>query len=155
MAVHSDSTRIEIFVAAIAFPTHTLLFQPHSSSQMIGNMSVVSFLLFLLFLLFFFSQLFLLIIFISLPRHRHRASITVKFVAKALVKPDDWLKKIIIQPYVLDSDPGTPLFQSISFTFHTPTASFESFFALDIDATRICVKYHTDLDENFKMACMM
>ena len=49
---------------SITFLSHTLLFQPHSSSQTKGNRSVISF---LLSFLFFFSRLFILIIFISLP----------------------------------------------------------------------------------------
>ena len=67
VAVPSDSSGREIFfcsLAPIAFLSHTLLFQPHSSLQTRGNRSVISF---LLSFLFFFSRLFILIIFISLP----------------------------------------------------------------------------------------
>ena len=73
MAVCSDSSGSEIFIcrlAATAFLSHTLLIQPHSSSQTRENRSVI---FFLLSFPFFFSRLLILIIFISLPRHRNRA----------------------------------------------------------------------------------
>ena len=58
-------------LAATTILSHTLLIQPHSSSQTTENRSVI---FFLFSFLFFFSRLFILNIFISLPRHRYRAA---------------------------------------------------------------------------------
>ena len=57
-------------LAATAFLSHSTSISTHSSSQTRANRSVI---LFLLSFPFFFLRLFILIIFISLPRHRYRA----------------------------------------------------------------------------------
>ena len=57
-------------VAATAFLSHHSSISAHSNSQTRDNRSVI---LFLLSFPFFFLRLFILIIFISLPRHRYRA----------------------------------------------------------------------------------
>ena len=68
--IHPDVKYSPCRLAATAFLSDTLLIQPRSSSQTRDNRSVI---LFLPSFPFFFTRLFILIIFISLPRHRYRA----------------------------------------------------------------------------------
>ena len=74
--IHPEEEYSLCRLAATAFLSHTLLIQSHSSSQTTENRSVI---FFLFSFLFFFSQLFILIIFISLSRHRYRAVLCKKF----------------------------------------------------------------------------
>ena len=82
--IHPDVKYSPCRLAATAFLSDTLLIQPHSSSQTRDNRSVI---LFLPSFPFFFSRLFILIIFNSLPRHRYRANKSAFMRSRGLKLP--------------------------------------------------------------------